>query len=384
MTFRLSLFYAAIFLVIGLLVPFWPVWLQSRGMTETEIGLLLAAAMLMRAASNPLVAQAADRHGSRRRMIVILSWGALAAYALFIPAEGFWALLAVGLVASVMFSAMLPLIETVTMAKVQSDGLDYGRMRLWGSLSFILAATLGGWALAGRPDDMVLWMVLAALALVIAAAAVLPDAKVAAAVARRRAPIARLLRDPRFLGFLLCASLLQASHAVYYGFATLHWRAAGHSAGVIGALWAEGVAAEVVLFAFSGAAMARLGPRGLLALAACACVVRWSVLGLSTALPALVAVQFLHAFTFGATHLATMHFIARNVAPEIAATAQSLYSSTAMGVTMGLTMMAAGWLYATYAGGAFFAMAALSLAGGAVAVALAGSLISANAADGPR
>lgn len=374
MTFRLSLFYAAIFLVIGLLVPFWPVWLESRGMTETEIGVLLAAAMLMRAASNPLVAQAADRHGSRRRMIVILSWGALAAYGLFVPAEGFWALLAVGIVASVFFSSMLPLVETVTMAKVQGDGLDYGRMRLWGSLSFILAATLGGWALVGRPDDMVLWMVLAALALVVAAAAAMPDAKVPAAMPRRRAPLAGLLRDPRFVGFLLCASLLQASHAVYYGFATLHWRAAGHSATVIGALWAEGVIAEVVLFAFSGAAVARLGPRGLLALAACAGIVRWSVLGLGTGLGALVAVQFLHAFTFGATHLATMHFIARNVAPEVAATAQSLYSSTAMGVVMGLVMMTTGWLYAAFAGGAFFAMAALSLAGGAMAAALAGSM----------
>ncbi len=373
MTFRLSLFYAAIFLVIGLLVPFWPVWLESRGMTETEIGLLLSAAMLMRAASNPLVAQAADRHGSRRRMIVIMSWGALAAYALFVPAEGFWALLAVSIVATVFFSSMLPLAETVTMAKVQGDGLDYGRMRLWGSLSFILAATLGGWALVGRPDDMVLWMVLGALALVVAAAAAMPDARVPAGMPRRRAPLARLLRDPRFIGFLLCASLLQASHSVYYGFATLHWRAAGHSATVIGALWAEGVIAEVVLFAFSGAAVARLGPRGLLALAACAGIVRWSVLGLGTGLGALVAVQFLHAFTFGATHLATMHFIARNVAPEVAATAQSLYSSTAMGVVMGLVMMTTGWLYAAFAGGAFFAMAALSLAGGAVAVALAGN-----------
>lgn len=372
MSLRLSLFYAAIFLVIGLLVPFWPVWLKSRGMGEAEIGLLLAAAMWVRALSNPLVAQAADRHGSRRRMIVITSWGALAAYALFIPAGGFWTLLVISILASVLFSPMLPLCETVTMAKVQADGLDYGRLRLWGSLTFILAATIGGSAMAGRPADMVLWLVLGALALTICAALILPDARVSARLLRQRAPLARLLREPKFLAFLLCASLLQASHSVYYGFATLHWSDAGHSKMLIGALWAEGVAAEVVLFAFSGVAMARLGPRGLLALAALAGVVRWSVLGLSTELWALAAVQFLHAFTFGATHLATMHFIARNTPPEIAATAQSLYSSTAMGLVMGLTMMSTGWLYASHGGAAFYVMAALSLTGGVLAVTLTG------------
>ncbi len=373
MTFRLSFFYAAVFLVIGFLVPFWPVWLKSRGVTEAEIGLLLAAGMWVRAVSNPLIAQAADRHGSRRRMIVIMSWGALAAYALFVPAHGFWPLLAVSVVTAVFFSPMLPLGETVTMAKVRTDGLDYGRMRLWGSISFILAATVGGYVLAGRPEDVVLWMVLGALGLVVAAAAAMPDAMVPAGVPRRRAPLAGLLRDPGFLGFLLCASLLQASHSVYYGVATLHWRAAGYSATTIGALWAEGVVAEVALFAFSGAAVARLGPRGLLLLAAAAGMVRWTVLGMSTELPALVAVQFLHAFTFGATHLATMHFIARNVAPEVAATAQSLYSSTAMGAVMGLVMMSTGWLYESFAGAAFYAMAALSLAGGIIATVLVGS-----------
>ena len=373
MTLRLSLFYAAIFLAIGIMVPFWPLWLKSRGMAEAEIGLLLSAGMWVRAVSNPLVAQAADRRGSRRRAILVLAFGALAAYGLFIPARGFWALLAVSLPATVMFSSMLPLCETVAMARVRTHRLDYGRMRLWGSVTFILAATLGGWLLAGRPADMVLWMVLGALALTVAAAFAMPDARTPQGLPRHRAPLAAMLRDRRFIVFLLCASLLQASHAVYYGFATLHWRAAGYHETVIGALWAEGVIAEVVLFAFSGAVVARLGPRGLLALAAAAGMVRWTVLGASTALPALIAVQGLHAFTFGATHLAAMHHIARTVAPEVAATAQSLYSSTAMGVVMGIVMMASGWLYGSFAGAAFYAMVVLSFAGGVIAVALAGA-----------
>ena len=129
--------------------------------------------------------------------------------------------------------------------------------------------------------------------------------------------------------------------------------------------------AEVVLFAISGRAVAMFGPIGLLGLAAVAGIVRWSVLGFATGLPTLVLVQWLHAFTFGATHLAMMHFIARRVRPEHAATAQSLYSSTAMGIVMGLALAAAGWIYARHGGNAFFAMIALSAAGGLIALALA-------------
>ena len=370
-TARLGLFYGAVFLVVGILVPFWPVWLRDRGMGPAEIGLLLSAASWVRALSNPLIAQAADRRGDRRGMIVGLSFAALAAYAAFAPAQGFWALLAVTLVATSLFSAMLPLTDTITMQKVRASGIDYGRVRLWGSLSFIAAAVGGGLVLTGRPDEVVLWLVLGALALTAACALAMPREETVAANPSTRAPLRQVLGDRRYLAFLLCGSLLQASHAAYYGFATLHWRAAGIGDGMIGALWAEGVVAEIALFSVSGAVVARLGPARLFMLGAVAGAVRWTTLGLTTDVATLAAVQALHGLTFGAVHLGAMHFIANRVPPAFAATAQSLYSSTAMGVAMGLSMMAAGALYATVAGAAFYAMAGLSLAGGLVAVGLA-------------
>ncbi len=377
MTLRLSLFYAAVFLFIGILLPFWPVWLKSRGMEAAEIGILLSLGMWVRAVAGPLIAQAADRSGARRGFMVVLGWASLGAYALFAVAGGFWGLAAVGVLAAVCFSPMLPLADTITMHKVGETGLDYGRVRLWGSLTFVAAATIGGVVLAGRSESLILWLILAALLVTALITHAVPEARPIRREggrpggARRRVPLREVLADRRYLAFLAAASLIQASHAVYYGFATLHWRAVGHADGVIGALWAEGVIAEVALFAVSGRAVALLGPTGLLILAAVAGIVRWSTLGLATSLSALVVVQGLHAFTFGAAHLAMMHFIARRVPPEHAATAQSLYSSTAMGVVMGLAMTAAGWLYARHAGHAFLAMTVLSAAGGLIAVVLA-------------
>jgi PPP family 3-phenylpropionic acid transporter len=187
---------------------------------------------------------------------------------------------------------------------------------------------------------------------------------------RFSAPLQEILRNRPLLLFMLAAAILQASHGVYYGFATLHWREVGLSAGVIGALWAEGVIAEVALFAVSARLLRRVQPVTLLLLAAAAGVARWTVLGLSEDLPLLVAAQLLHALTFGAAHIAAMYYIARAVPASYAATAQSLYASTALGCIMAASMLASGWLFEEFGGPAFLAMAAVSLAGGLLAAAL--------------
>jgi PPP family 3-phenylpropionic acid transporter len=157
---------------------------------------------------------------------------------------------------------------------------------------------------------------------------------------------------------------------IYYGFATLHWRAAGLSGAVIGGLWAEGVIAEVVLFACGATLVARFGPNLLLATAGIAGMIRWTVLGLTTDPWLLASVQALHAFTFGANHLGAMHFITRAAPPGLSARAQGIYSSVSMGVIPGLAMLVSGRLYQTLGGGAFLAMSALSALGFAMSLRL--------------
>ena len=369
MALRLSLFYAAIFLAAGISMPFWPVWLQGRGLDAAEIGLVLSTGMWLRAFTSPVLAQFADRHGRPDRMVVILAWIAFVAYFAYWGAHGFWPILSISIVTSVALSAIFPLGDAVTMLKVREGTIDYGRVRLWGSIAFILAAVGGGRIIAGQPSELILWLLIGCMALQLGAVYGLPRSPTAG-TARLHAPLMAILRDRPFLGFVAIASSLQASHAVFYGFSTLHWRAAGYDATVIGALWAEGVIAEVVLFAISKKVFARMAPVSLLAVAAAAGVVRWTVLGSTTALPALIAVQVLHAFTFGATHLAAMHQIARTVPAAHGATAQSFYSSFAGGLTMAAAMAGSGWLYARFGGLAFFAMTGISLAAGLASLAL--------------
>ena len=367
---RLALFYAAFFAVVGVHLPFWPVWLASRGIGATEIGVILAATVSAKVVSAPMMAHVADRWGERRRLMIAFAAGALAGFALFAVAGGFWSILAISVLFSVFWSAIMPLGESLTMLTVRAQGLDYGRVRLWGSLGFIGAAVAAGRILAGRPEDIVFWIILGGIALTLAACAGLPDTRTAPAEPLSL-PVGLVLRNRPFVLFLATVALIQGSHAVYYAFGTLHWRAVGYSDAVIGWLWAEGVIAEIILFAFGGALVRRLGPARLILLAGMAGVVRWCATGLSDALPVLVMVQALHAFTFGAAHLGAIYFIARTVPPALSATAQSLYSATVMGLGLGLAILASGSLYAAFGGGAYFAMAALGALGSVLAVVLA-------------
>lgn len=377
--FRIALFYAAVFLVIGVHVPFWPVWLKSRGLGPGEIGLILSLATWIRALAPLLVAQAIDRRGERKRPMVALVAATLVAYGLFPLAHGFWPILAVTAIAAVCFSAVVPLGENLAMLNARDHGFDYGRVRLWGSLTFIVAAVAAGRLLVGRDEDLILWLILATLALTVVATAALPGTSAAPAARTGRSPILELLSRPVFVIFLVAVGLIQASHAAYYGFATIHWRAAGLSDDVIGALWAEGVIAEIVLFAFSGAVVRRIGPVRLMLLGAAAGIVRWGVLGSTTDLATLVAVQWLHALTFAATHLGAMHFLARAVPREHSATAQTLYAALGVGALMGLAMIVSGAIYGALGGAAFHAMAALSVLG-----ALAGLVLARSWRDGAR
>ena len=360
-SFLIAFFYAAYFAVVGVAAPYWPVWLEAQGMGPGEIGVLLSAALWLKVFANPLIAQAADKRRSRRGFMVALSVLALLGYIGFALFSGFWWYLLLAIFVGVAFSATLPLGESLGLAQVYVRRLDYGRLRLWGSITFIAASVGIGHLLADGSENLILWAILALLASVVVAAAFMPPA---AAQAERPAAgtIRILLAKPVFLLFIATTSLIQASHAMLYGFATLHWRAIGIADDLIGWLWAEGVVAEILLFSISNRIIARLGVSNLLLLAAAGALIRWLLMGVSVDFSLLVVAQVLHGLTFGAAHLAAMHFIARAIEPEMTATAQSLNAALAGGVGSGLALMLAGWLYGHHGGQAFFAMALIAFA----------------------
>jgi MFS transporter, PPP family, 3-phenylpropionic acid transporter len=365
---RLALFYASIFLAAGVQLPFWPVWLTSRALTPGEIGALLALGQWIKVASNPLLGMLADRARERRGVPVLLAALCLAGYLLCLPAHGFLALLVPSLVISVCGSALFPLSDAMALNAARSGALDYGRVRLWGTIAFIAATLLGGRLLTGRSADVVLYLLLATTLLVTASACFLPrfdSAKQVPSTGTWRSLIA-----PRHLIFLGAATLVQASHSVYYAFGTLYWQSIGIDDSWIAALWSEGNVVEILIFFWGADLVRRCGPLGLLALGGGAGILRWTMTAFASSVPALALVQPLHALTFAAAHLGAMTYLARHVPPAYGATAQSIYSAT-VSIGFGIAALVSGGLYGAVGGKAYLAMAALAAASLALTSALA-------------
>jgi PPP family 3-phenylpropionic acid transporter len=329
----------------------------------------LAAAIWVKVLATPGIGALADKTGGRRVLMGALAGAALAAYAGLLSAGSLWLLISLNLLALTAQSALMPLGDTITLAAARSEGLDYGRIRLWGSVSFIFASIASGAALASSSGERVLPLVLGASVLVLIACLCIPSVRPVEG-ATRTAGIGAIAGDPGFWIFIFSASALQASHQVYYGFGTLYWRSLDFPDTTIGWLWAEGVLAEILLFWQGRRLLARLGPIGLMMLGGVAGILRWSLAGALTWLPFIAALQLLHALTFGASHLGAMHFLSRAVPPSAAASAQSLYAALSSGLGSGLVMGIAGALYSAFGGGAYSFMAALSAAGLVGAVAL--------------
>jgi PPP family 3-phenylpropionic acid transporter len=366
---RLAFFYAAMFSLTGIQLPFWPAWLTGRGLSAGEIGVLLAMAQWVKLAANPLAGIAADKSRAPRAVMVLLSAGAALGFALLLPARSFLPLLLLGVLVSAALSALLPLGDHVALRAAYAGSLDYGRVRLWGSLGFIAATLIAGRLAATRGIDSIAALLLGAAVLVLVASATLPAAPLDAAESARVGGWRGLAR-PKFALFLMAAALIQGSHAVYYGFGTLYWRSLGISDEAIALLWAEGVVAEILLFYWGAPLLRRLGPAGLLVLGGGAGVVRWAATGFAASLPALFLLQALHALTFGAAHLGAMHYLARNLPPRLAATGQAIYAMMVGGLGQGLLMLLAGMLYGTVGGSAYLAMAAAAAGGAGLALLL--------------
>lgn len=356
----LSLFLIAIYFVYGAYVPFWSLWLESKGISAEQIGLLIGLGLGIRFAGNLLIMGRANRASlliPTCRYLAVLS---LLCYLGFYWVDSFWALLALMLVANFIYPTLLPLSEALAARMMLQVKLDYGKVRLWGSAAFIVGSTLVGALVQHYGASWVLHAMILGL-LLLTGLTWLPMAPAPqdAPSSGNKIGFRSLLTDRSFLIFLLVVSLLQGSHAAYYGFSALYWKAHGYAENVIGYLWALGVMAEILMFALSRRLLKGFSYQQLFFIGGLGCVLRWTLLANTTELAWLLVAQLLHAVTFCVSHLGAIRYMTQQLPAEQVIPAQTLYAAFPAGVVMALLTAVAGFGYQQVQGQVFWLMAML-------------------------
>lgn len=358
---RLSGFYFAYFALLGGVAPFLSLYFESLGFSPARIGELVAIPMLMRCIAPNLWGWLGDATGQR---LLIVRVGALLTALCFAGIfwrQDYWWLAAIMALHSFFWHAVLPQFEAITLAHLGSQSARYSQLRLWGSVGFILTVVLLG-LLLQRAGMAVYPMAMFGIMLLIALCSSLvpqpPRQPASAAVAGDG--FLRRLRQPGVPAFFVAVALMQLSHGPYYTFLSIHLEALGYGRGLIGMLWALGVLAEIVLFMFMHRLLAWISLRQLLVVSFALAALRWLLLGtLAEEMLVLLFAQLLHAATFGAFHVASIHLVQQRFGERYQGQGQALYATLA-GIGGALGALCSGYAWAGMGPTLTFAAAALA------------------------
>ncbi|MFI8021472.1 3-phenylpropionate MFS transporter [Serratia marcescens] len=359
----LALSYFTYFFSYGIFLPFWGVWLKGEGIAPETIGILLGAGLVARFLGSLLIAPRVKDPSHLVSALRLLALLTLAFAVGFCFGNGWGWLMLVIAGFNLFFSPLVPLTDALAGTWQKQIRMDYGRVRLWGSLAFVIGSALTGQLVAVWGHNAILYSlicsVLAMLLGMLLKPSVMPQGEARTHSDTERSLWA-LLKEGPVWRFLLCVTLLQGAHAGYYSFGSIYWQEAGYSASTIGYLWSLGVVAEVIIFASSNVLFRRWNARNLLLLSACCGVLRWSLMAYSTELGWLLLIQILHCGTFTVCHLAAMRFIAARQGQEVIRL-QAVYSALAMGGGIAVMTVIAGFLFEHWQGGVFWVMAAVAV-----------------------
>ena len=356
---KLAAFYATYFLVFGVYMPYWPLWLDGIGLSAIEIGWVLAGAFWIKVVVQPWVAHLADKNGQTRLLTASLMGLSAVGFFSLSHLQSFWPVLLLTIFTAACYQPVLPVMESVVLHFAKLRDLRYGHIRLWGSITFIIATIGAGWWLEGSSSYQIIWLLVIGVSLVSLSCLAVPNRPKTKPSDTSLRKYHKFFFTTPFIFFIITVGLIHVSHSVLYGFGTLYWRELGHTETVIGIFWSVGVLAEIVLFSVASRYDAKFGYISLLVCASLATVVRWPLLAIFDTAMAIIFLQTLHGLTFGAAHLGAMSFLARSVPSEVSATGQSLYYTLIGGVFSGCMLPVAGKLYSDFSGDAFYFMSVL-------------------------
>ena len=356
---RLSGFYFFYFAFIGVFLPYFGLYLQTLSFSAWDISVLMSQMQLMRLFGPYLWGTLADRFVSRVPIIRLAGLIALMASASFFHIRSFEAILVAMAVLSFFWSATLPLVETLTFEHLRENPERYSRIRIWGSIGFIVAVMGAGALLDHVKLPSVLWLIVFALAGTLLYAIVIPEAEPALHHADHP-PVLEILRQRRVVALFSACFSMSAAHGALYVFYSIFLSDHGYSKSVVGGLWSLGVLAEIAVFFYMSRLLRVFSLRTILLLSFSAAVVRFMMIGWGVEQPfVLVFAQVLHGLTFGSFHAAAITVVNRWFLGRTRSRGQALYSSLTFGAGGLVGGLISGWTWDHLGGELTFALSSI-------------------------
>ena len=359
----LTTYFINFYFIWGIFLPFWGIWLTGKGVTTEQVGILFSIGLVLRFVSSLSLLPRVSTGSETLRLIRILAFATLLCFTSLLYLNGYMWLASLTLLVNFMMAPMMPLGDIVGSRLVQQIQLDYGRVRLWGSVSFIAGSAIVGWLIVdyGLQSILALIVFTCAIMWVFALAKLNPNlTDETEQTCIKKISLLTTLKKPEVILFLLIVGFIQGSHGAYYAFSTIYWDSLGISGSAIAWLWAIAVFAEVLVLRFNKKIFGRWTIKQMLLLGLIGGILRWWVLSMTDNIYLLAVIQTLHALTFAVTHLAAIRYISQQQ-PEQLVNYQSLYSGVALGLLMAVFTYIAGISYEFLQGNLFLLSAVLLL-----------------------
>ena len=357
---RLSGFYFFYFASLGVLVPYWGLYLQWQGFAAKEIGELTAILLATRIVAPNIWGWIADHRGQRIAIVRFASLAAAIAFsAIFLDNSYIW-IAAVMLVFSFFWNASLPQFEATTLQHLGDHHHHYSKIRLWGSIGFIVTVATLGALLEYFDAGIVPYMMLISMGAIWLLSLTVPESS-SRHLSLNNQPLSTILKRPEVIAFLSICFLIQVSHGPYYTFYTIYLEHHGYTPSLIGQLWALGVIAEVVIFLFMHRWLPHFGIRKILLVSLLFSTIRWLLIGFfPNSLPLLLFAQLLHAASFGTFHVAAIAWVHHYFVGKNQGRGQALYSSIGFGAGGAIGSLFSGYFWLSPGPTATFSMAAMA------------------------
>ena len=357
---RLSRFYFFYYFFVGSFVPYWGIYLQSENFSPSSIGILLSLFQISRIVAPNFWGWLADHTGHRVKWIKLTSFLGLIGFIGVFWAKGFFWIFLVMSALSLFTSSTLPLAESLTLAHLATTDGHYSRIRLWGSIGFIVASLFLGYLIDLQGINILLWVLLITQAIIFFLSNTIPEAK---EIHHKKNDLSiwKIIKTPSVVALLIGCTLMVSAHGVLYNFYSIYLKEHGYSSATIGWLWAVGVICEIFIFMLMPKILRRYSLKTILLISLFLGVIRFILIGASPDhFYLLLIAQMFHAATFGSFHAASIEVIAYFFKGRNQSRGQAIYNSVAYGIGGTIGGLGGGYLIQYLGGQLGFMIAAIS------------------------